>query len=80
MRITVEIDGRQRVELLQLAAPRGENGLSCVVREAVDQYLRCHQPRKAGAVARALALQGSFGEDAADALEASVRQLRGAPR
>jgi Arc/MetJ-type ribon-helix-helix transcriptional regulator len=76
MRTTVEIDDAQRAELLKLAAQRGEKGFSSVIREAVDLYLRQHRGKKA-AVAQALALEGSFSEDEADALEASVRELRG---
>lgn len=75
MRTTVEIDDTQRAELLKLAAQRGEKGFSSVIREALELYLRQHRARKE-AVARALSVQGSFSPGAADALEASVRQLR----
>ena len=75
MRTTVEIDDAQRAELLKLAAQRGEKGFSSVIREALDLYIRQHRARRE-AVAQALELEGSFSEDEADALEASVRQLR----
>jgi metal-responsive CopG/Arc/MetJ family transcriptional regulator len=75
MRTTVEIDDVQRSELLKLAAQRGEKGFSSVIREALDLYLRQHRARKE-AVEQALKLQGSFSDDEADALEASVLQLR----
>jgi metal-responsive CopG/Arc/MetJ family transcriptional regulator len=75
MRTTVEIDDDQRSELLKLAAQRGEKGFSSVIREALDLYLRQHRARKE-AVEQALKLQGSFSDDEADALEASVLQLR----
>jgi hypothetical protein len=75
MRTTVEIDDRQRAELLKLAAQRGEKGFSAIVREALDIYLRHHRAKRE-IVAQALKLQGSFSNAEADALEASVRQLR----
>lgn len=76
MRTTVEILDAQRAELLKLAAERGEKGFSSIVREAVDLYLHQHRARRE-AVARALELQGSFSDDEAAALEASVLRLRG---
>jgi hypothetical protein len=75
MRTTVEIDDSQRAELLKLAAQRGEKGFSSIVREALDLYIRQHRAKRA-VVAQALKLQGSFSDGEADALEASVRQLR----
>lgn len=79
MRTTVEITDVQRAELLKLAAQRGEKGFSSIIREALALYLRHHRARRA-AVAAALAVEGSFGDDEADALEASVRTLRGSWR
>jgi metal-responsive CopG/Arc/MetJ family transcriptional regulator len=75
MRTTVEIDDSQRAELLKLAAQRGDKGFSRIVREALDAYLKQHRARRE-IVARALKLQGSFSNDEADALTASVQQLR----
>jgi hypothetical protein len=75
MRTTVEIDDAHRAELLKLAAQRGEKGFSSLIREALDLYIRQHRARRE-AVSKAIDLQGSFGEKEADALEASVRQLR----
>jgi hypothetical protein len=75
MRTTVEIEDRQRAELLKLAAQRGEKGFSSILREALDLYLRQHRSKRE-AVARALKLEGSFSADEADALEASIRNLR----
>ncbi|MCX5731155.1 MAG: ribbon-helix-helix protein, CopG family [Deltaproteobacteria bacterium] len=75
MRTTVEIDDAHRAELLKLAAQRGEKGFSSLIREALDLYVRQHRARRE-AVSKAIDLQGSFGEKEADALEASVRQLR----
>lgn len=71
----MEIDDAQRAELLKLAAERGEKGFSSVVREALTLYIRQHRARR-DTVAQALALQGSFSDDEADALEASALQLR----
>jgi metal-responsive CopG/Arc/MetJ family transcriptional regulator len=76
MRTTVEITDAQRAELLKLAAQRGEKGFSAVIREALDLYLRQHRARREK-VEKALALQGSFDEAEAKALERSVAQLRG---
>ena len=75
MRTTVEIDDAHRAELLKLAAQRGEKGFSSLIREALDLYVRQHRARRE-AVSKAIDLRGSFGEKEADALEASVRQLR----
>jgi metal-responsive CopG/Arc/MetJ family transcriptional regulator len=75
MRTTVEIDDNQRAELLKLAAQRGDKGFSRIVREALDLYLEQHRARR-DIVSRALKLQGSLGDDEADALAASVQQLR----
>jgi hypothetical protein len=75
MRTTVEIDDGQRAELLKLAAQRGDKGFSSIVREALDLYLKQHRAKRE-VVAQALKLQGSFSDGEADALEASVRQLR----
>ncbi len=79
MRTTIEIDDAQRAELLKLAAQRGEKGFSSVIREALELYIRQHRAKKE-VVARALELEGSFSDDEADALEASVRKLREAWR
>jgi len=75
VRTTVEIDDAQRAELLKLAAQRGEKGFSSVIREALELYIRQHRAKKE-VVAKALELEGSFSDDEADALEASVRNLR----
>jgi hypothetical protein len=75
MRTTVEIDDSQRAELLKLAAQRAEKGFSGIVREALDLYLPQHRAKR-DIVARALEVRGSFSEADADALEASVRELR----
>ncbi len=76
MRTTIEIDDAHRAELLKLAAQRGEKGFSSLVREALDLYMRQHRARREAA-ARAIRLKGSFAAEDADALEASIHQLRG---
>jgi metal-responsive CopG/Arc/MetJ family transcriptional regulator len=75
MRTTIEIDERQRAELLRLAAQRGEKGFSGVVREALEAYLRQHRAKRS-LVEQARALQGSLSADEAQALEESVQKLR----
>jgi hypothetical protein len=75
VRTTVEISDEQRAQLLKLAAQRGEKGFSSIVREALDLYMRRHRARRE-AVAKAIEVKGTFSDDEADALEASVRALR----
>jgi hypothetical protein len=75
MRTTVEIPDRQRAQLLDLAARRGEKGFSKLVQEAIAVYLDL-QRRRDEKVQGALAVLGSFDDEAADRLEASVRELR----
>jgi hypothetical protein len=75
MRITVEIDDRQRAELLKIAAQRGEKGFSPIVRDALDLDLG-QQRGKWEAVARAIEAQGCLSDSEADAMEGSIRQLR----
>jgi len=76
MRTTVEISDAHRAKLLEIAARRGEKGFSRLVEEALDQYLADESSRK-GRVEAAIALGGSFSDKAADALEESVRRIRG---
>jgi len=45
------------------------------VREAIEVYLKQHRAKRE-LVAQALKLKGTFSDAEADALEASVRQLR----
>jgi len=75
MRTTVEISDEQRAQLLKLAAQRGEKGFSSLIREALDLYMRQHRARRE-AVSQALRVAGSFSDEEADALQASVRSLR----
>ena len=76
MRTTIELTDRQRAKLLELAAERGEKGFSRLVQEAIDRYLEENVARR-DRVQAALAVGGTFDEEAADALEDSVRRIRG---
>lgn len=75
VRTTVEISDAQRAKLLEIAARRGEKGFSRLVQEALDRYLADEANRKER-IDAALGLAGSMSDAAADALEASVRQIR----
>ncbi|HEY3358272.1 MAG TPA: hypothetical protein VGQ83_33800 [Polyangia bacterium] len=75
MRTTIELSDDQRARLLALAARRGEKGFSALVQEAVDRYLSQETTRQER-VQRALKLAGTLSDDAADALELSVRTMR----
>ncbi len=75
MRMTVEITDEQHAALLRLAAEQRDEGLSGLIQEAIDMYLReraTHLDRLAGAIA----VLGSFSESEARALETSVARLR----
>jgi hypothetical protein len=76
MRTTIEIPDAQRARLLELAARRGEKGLSHLVEEAVDRFLAEEDCRKVR-IDAALALEGSMGKKAAEELSASVARIRG---
>jgi predicted transcriptional regulator len=76
MRTTVEITDEQRARLLEIAGRRGEKGFSRLVQEAIDLYLE-RLTRNDEAVDDALAVIGSFSENAAGRLEHSVREIRG---
>jgi predicted transcriptional regulator len=75
MRITVELSDEIRTRLMELAARRGEPGFSALVEEALVQYLDEEQRRRRG-VEEAQAVIGAMDEEAAAALEESVRTLR----
>ena len=75
MRVTVEITDMQRARLLQLAALRGEKGLSALVQEAIDLYLRSERSRRAR-VKAALSVLGSVGDKDVRTLREATRSLR----
>ncbi|MBM4243184.1 MAG: hypothetical protein FJ148_05120 [Deltaproteobacteria bacterium] len=69
----------QRAELLELAAQSGEKGFSAIVRDAIDHYVEERLGRR-DLVTRALQTLGTLDDEAASALERSVRDLRGTRR
>jgi len=75
MRTTIDLSDEQRARLQALAIRRRQKGFSAIVQEAVDRYLDEETTRR-DRVKRALALSGSLDDEAADALEASVRSIR----
>ena len=65
MRTTVEIRDEHRAALCEIAARRGEKGLSSIVEEALTAYLRA-QKRDSAASKKVLRLRGSLaGREAA---------------
>jgi metal-responsive CopG/Arc/MetJ family transcriptional regulator len=75
MRTTIDLPDELRAKLLALAARRGDKGFSALVAEAVARYL-ADEAGSAERVRAAVSALGSLDEAAADALEASVRELR----
>ena len=75
MRVTVEITDIQRARLLRLAALRGEKGLSALVREAIDHYLRS-EPYRRASVKGALSVLGTLGDKEVGAMRETTRALR----
>lgn len=75
MRTTVDIADDTRARLLELAARRGEKGFSAIVQEALDDYFRAEDERRAR-TERALATLGTLDPTEAERLEEEVRELR----
>jgi hypothetical protein len=75
MRTTIEIPDSQRVRLLELAARRGEKGISRLIQEAIDRFLSEDEAR-AVRVKAALVLEGSMPDEAAEELAASAGRIR----
>jgi predicted ATP-dependent protease len=75
MRTTVEIKDENRAKLLKLAAERGEKGFSAIVDEALERYFSELEER-AGLIRAAVGVLGELDDEAGEALERSVRQLR----
>lgn len=75
MRTTIELTDKQRSRLLEIAAERGENGFSHLVREAVDGYLLREEARR-GRVEEARSALGSLSDDEAQELLEAVRVSR----
>ena len=72
----VEITDEHRALLLKRAAERGEKGLSRLVQEALELYLREKKARQ-DRVKVACATLGSFSEKESESLRRSVQDLRG---
>lgn len=75
MRTTIEMKPEHRTRILELAANRGEKGLSAVVAEALELYLEGQKDR-ATAIRKALALKGSMSKPEAAALSAQTHGIR----
>jgi predicted transcriptional regulator len=76
MRTTIEMKPEYRARILELAASRGEKGLSTVIAEALELYL-AHQESRTNAIQRALAVKGSLSETEAADLLAQTRRIKG---
>jgi metal-responsive CopG/Arc/MetJ family transcriptional regulator len=75
MRTTIEIPDRQRAKLLEIAARRGLKGFSVIVQEAIEHYLEINPPVDEK-VEAALSVLGTMSDEQADAIEASIQQMR----
>ena len=75
MRTTIEIKSEHRARILELAANRGEKGISTVVAEALELYLETEGGRR-NAIQGALALKGSMKAAEAAGLLSRTRRIR----
>lgn len=75
MRTTIELNEKQRAELLRLAAERGIKGFSQLIQEALDSYLR-QQEDKNKTIKAAMKLKGSFTGTDADEFESCIKEIR----
>jgi len=77
VRTTVELTDRQRSRLLALAAARREKGFSSLVQEAIDRYLaEIDAAEREAELRNGLAAIGSVGDEVAERMEATFRELR----
>jgi metal-responsive CopG/Arc/MetJ family transcriptional regulator len=81
MRTTIELDDDVRLELLRIAAQRGERGYSAVINDVLRKALReedeAEQREKRKRIAeRILSLAGTISDEEADAWKESVRESR----
>ena len=74
MRTTVEIKGKHRTRLRQLAARRGEKGFSRIINEAIETYLAELDSREV-VRRKALRLCGSLSAKEADRLRADTAKI-----
>ncbi len=75
MRTTIEMTDEQRAKLLHLAAKRGVKGVSALVQEALDEYLKAMED-KASEVQAALAMRGSLKGKEGERLAEACRRVR----
>lgn len=75
MRTTIELSEEHRAELLRLAAKRGLKGFSCIVQEALEEFLK-REARRVDLIEAAVALKGSLTGEAGAAWEARTSALR----
>jgi HPt (histidine-containing phosphotransfer) domain-containing protein len=75
MRIAIEIPDEHRAKLLELAARRGLKGVSGLVQEALDLYLKSIE-REEAKVEDALSALGTFSHAEAKALTESAATMR----
>jgi len=75
MRTTVDITPEQRARLMELAARRGEKGVSELVQQALDAYLRS-QAGEEEKRRRSLMLKGAPDSREAERLRAATCQIR----
>lgn len=75
MRVTIEISDDQRAKLLELAARCGLKGISGLVQEALDLYLKNIEHENAK-VEDALSALGTFSYAEAEALTESTAAMR----
>lgn len=76
MRTTIELNEKQRAELLKLAAERGLKGFSQLIQEALNSYLKQREEKKK-IIKAALKLKGSFAGEEGEAFEACIKAIRG---
>ena len=75
MKTLIEIPDEQTRRLRELAARRGEEDFSTLVREAIDLYL-ARSVDQTVRMREALSVLGTLDEASADELESAVRQIR----
>lgn len=76
MRTTIELRPEHRARLSEIAARRGEKGLSALIAEAIENYLACSTAERQRLRARALRLRGRFSARDAKRLRREIRKLR----
>jgi len=75
MRTTIELSFQNRARLLELAARRGQKGISSLIAEAVDIYLMAQVSHKQE-LEKILALKGSLSSKDAENMRREVLDIR----